>query len=174
MNITLLTRSLLCATICAVAFTGCNTRRLNKSGELGGDYINTAGGDGIYGKALPGRLEDGTEYSKGEYEAVNFDYDSSQITASERPKLDVVAEYMRKRPSGGLVVEGHSDERGSREYNLALGERRALAVRAYLIGLGIDGASMQTKSMGEENPVIEGHDEQSWRENRRAEFLFAY
>jgi peptidoglycan-associated lipoprotein len=174
MNINWLMRSVLCALICTIAFTGCKTRSAKKGGGLGGDYINPQADGGIYGEVLPGRLDDSTEIRDSQFTAVNFDYDSSQITASERPKLDVVAEYMRSRPSAGLVAEGHSDERGSREYNLALGERRALAVRAYLIGLGIDGANIQTKSMGEEDPVVEGHDEQSWRENRRVEFLLAY
>jgi peptidoglycan-associated lipoprotein len=67
-------------------------------------------------------------------------------------------------------VEGNCDERGSNEYNLALGERRALAVRAYLVNLGIDAGRIQTKSLGEERPVALGHDESSWQQNRRAEF----
>jgi peptidoglycan-associated lipoprotein len=73
-----------------------------------------------------------------------------------------------------VVIEGHCDERGSREYNLALGERRALAVRAYLVGLGIDATRLQTKSYGEEQPVAMGHDESSWSRNRRAEFVLFY
>jgi peptidoglycan-associated lipoprotein len=69
-----------------------------------------------------------------------------------------------------LIAEGHCDERGSREYNLSLGEHRALAVRAYLVGLGVDGARIQTRSYGEEQPLDPGHDESAWRLNRRVEF----
>jgi len=69
-----------------------------------------------------------------------------------------------------VIVEGHADERGSREYNLALGERRALAVRDYLISLGVNSAAIQTKSYGEEMPENMGHDETAWRANRRAVF----
>ena len=71
-----------------------------------------------------------------------------------------------------MIVEGHCDERGSNEYNLALGERRALAVRAAMISAGIDGARVQTRSYGEERAVAFGHDESAWRLNRRAEFTF--
>ena len=69
-----------------------------------------------------------------------------------------------------MIVEGHGDERGSREYNLALGERRSLAVRDYLISLGVDPSVIQTKSFGEEMPGNMGHDEGAWRKNRRVEF----
>jgi len=105
------------------------------------------------------------------YEPVYFAYDSSQIDASERSKIEGVAEGLRPKLNAGIIVEGHCDERGSREYNMALGERRALAVRSYLMGLGIDGSRIHTKSMGEECPAAFGHDEQTWGLNRRAEFV---
>jgi peptidoglycan-associated lipoprotein len=69
-----------------------------------------------------------------------------------------------------VIIEGHGDERGSREYNLALGERRALAIRDYLISLGVDPSIIQTKSLGEEMPAATGHDESAWRMNRRGVF----
>jgi peptidoglycan-associated lipoprotein len=103
---------------------------------------------------------------------VLFAYDSAQIGLSERPKLEAVAAYLRKTSAGTRVVlEGHCDERGSREYNMALGERRSLAARAYLIGLGVDGSRLITRSYGEERPVDPGHDESSWRLNRRVESI---
>lgn len=101
---------------------------------------------------------------------VMFDYDSSQVSQTERAKVEAVAQYMRGKPNVGVVVEGHCDERGSAEYNLSLGDRRALAVRAYLIGLGIEAERVQTKSFGEEQPAAMGHDEESWRQNRRGVF----
>ena len=108
----------------------------------------------------------------GNFASVLFGYDSSRISPEERSKFDPVTKELGNNRSLVLVVEGHCDERGSREYNLTLGERRALAVREYLVGLGIDSAIIQTKSYGEEMPARLGHDEESWRSNRRAEFRF--
>jgi peptidoglycan-associated lipoprotein len=106
-------------------------------------------------------------------DAALFDYDSAQIKVSERAKLDKAADYLKnKNTKAGVIVEGHCDERGSAEYNMTLGERRAVAARTYLTGLGVDGAKIQTKSLGKEKPVNPGHDEAAWRVNRRAEFIF--
>ncbi len=101
---------------------------------------------------------------------VYFAYDSSQVSPAEAGKCEQVADYLRKGKGSGVIVEGHADERGSREYNLALGERRALAVRDYLIVLGVDASVIHTKSLGEEMPDDMGHDEAAWRKNRRAVF----
>ncbi len=101
---------------------------------------------------------------------VYFAYDSSQVNPEEAGKCEQVASHLKKGKGNGVIVEGHADERGSREYNLALGERRALAVRDYLISLGVDPAVIQTKSYGEEMPDNMGHDEAAWRMNRRAVF----
>ncbi len=103
-------------------------------------------------------------------EPVRFAYDSFQVADSERAKIEAVASYMRQNAALTLVSEGNCDERGSAEYNLSLGERRALAVRAYLIGLGIDAGRIQTLSYGEERPASPGHDEASWAANRRVDF----
>lgn len=159
---------------------GCTKRPSSAKGSGGtdSDRLSVIGSDDFYsGDNLPGRPdEDGRSIADGQspFEPVYFDYDSSQIGESERFKIDQVAEYMRKGQDVGIIVEGHTDERGSREYNVALGERRALAVRAYLIGLGIDGNRIQTKSYGEENPVAFGHDDASWALNRRGEFVLFY
>ncbi len=114
----------------------------------------------------------GIEMEMGQYEAVYFDYDSQQLNPAEQGKIDAVVAYLQQNATHGVIVEGHCDERGSNEYNLALGERRALAVRAAMIAAGIDGARVQTRSYGEERGVAFGHDESSWRLNRRAEFIF--
>ncbi len=103
-------------------------------------------------------------------EAVRFGYDSTQILSSEMSKLAAVSTYLRDNAGDVVIVEGHCDERGSREYNVALGERRALAVRAFLIGQGVSVDRLQTRSMGEEVPADMGHTESAWRQNRRAEF----
>ena len=148
-----------------------------KAGAAGGGDLDPLTGlprDGIYADGLGPRFDlgDGEEVA-GMFSSVYFSYDSAQISPEERSKLETVAQHLRANPSSRLVIEGHCDERGSREYNLSLGERRALAARAYLIGLGIDGGRLQTKSYGSERPVAFGHDESAWRMNRRAEFLLA-
>ena len=152
-----------------VGMSGCK-KRPPKGGP--GDINNVGGvvGSDLYGEGLADRLTGGQEIA-GQFTPVYFDYDSSQIKDSERSKLDAVASHLQGAASVNLIVAGHTDERGSNEYNLALGERRALAVRAYLVGLGIDGARIQTKSLGEEQPVAMGHDESSWGQNRRGEFI---
>ncbi|MBU1692449.1 MAG: OmpA family protein [Verrucomicrobia bacterium] len=134
------------------------------------DNVGGVVGSDLYGEGLSDRFAAGQEM-RGQFAPVYFDYDSSQIKDSERSKLDAVASHLQGAASGNLIVEGNCDERGSNEYNLALGERRALAVRAYLVGLGIDGARIQTKSLGEEQPVAMGHEEDSWSQNRRGEFV---
>lgn len=106
----------------------------------------------------------------GQFGPVHFDYESATITTPERPVIERVAAHLRANPRDRLLVEGHCDERGSNEYNLALGERRAIAVRAYLVALGIEAQRIQTISYGEERPACAGHDEEAWRGNRRAEF----
>lgn len=100
---------------------------------------------------------------------IYFAFDSFAIERSERPKLDGVAEWLQRNPDARLLIAGHTDERGTPEYNRALGERRALAVRSYLIGLGVGGARLGTISYGEEKPAASGSGESVWRLNRRSE-----
>lgn len=103
---------------------------------------------------------------------VYFGYDSSSVSPSELSKVQMVAQHLNANPGQGVIIQGHTDERGSREYNLALGERRALAVREVLLSLGIGADRIQTLSFGEEQPAIPGFDESAWSMNRRAEFQF--
>jgi len=152
----------------ALATTGCRSR---KGGRLSSD--NIGGEMGADSSSLPPRIEGSLNIlTSVKYDAVLFDYDSAQIRESERSKLEAVSDYLKNNRDVGGIIEGNCDERGSEEYTLAVGERRALAARAYLVGLGIDGARIQTKSYGEENPVDPGHDESAWSKNRRAEFVF--
>ena len=101
---------------------------------------------------------------------VFFDYDSDEITSAAEQKLTAKAAVLRANPGVRLRIEGHADQRGSTEYNLALGQRRAEAVRAYLVNLGIDGSRLSTLSYGKERPLVEGEDEDAFARNRRAEF----
>lgn len=98
---------------------------------------------------------------------VFFDFDKSDLGAEARTTLERQAFFLRKYPSLSITIEGHCDERGTREYNLALGERRAAAVRDYLVSLGIDGSRVSTISYGKERPVNPASTEQAWAENRR-------
>ncbi len=104
------------------------------------------------------------------YKMVHFDYDKSDIKPEAKPILENIAMDLKATPSKYLLTEGHCDERGTNEYNLALGERRALSIREYLFGLGVDPERIVTISYGEERPLEMGHDESAWRVNRRGEF----
>lgn len=104
-------------------------------------------------------------------DTVYFDFDKSVIKASEAAKLSAVADFIKAHPEDDLVVQGHCDERGTEEYNRALGERRALAVREALVKLGSSAEKITTVSYGKDRPVEMGHDEAAWSKNRRSEFV---
>jgi peptidoglycan-associated lipoprotein len=102
-------------------------------------------------------------------EVVYFDYDRSEIRADSRALLDRKTRIMRDEPTVRIRIEGHADERGSTEYNLALGSRRAEAVRAYITGAGIQSSRIEIVSFGEDRPADRGRSEAAWTRNRRAE-----
>jgi peptidoglycan-associated lipoprotein len=160
----------LVAVVAASGTVGCKRK---PKGPKAGDGMGEFGPGGLMGPGGGYGSEMNPDFLNeiaSRFEAVYFEYDSAQIGASERAKLEAVAEYLRGAPDVSLIAEGHCDERGSNEYNVALGERRAQAARAYLIGLGIASERIRTISYGEEQPVAFGHDEESWRLNRRAQF----
>jgi len=101
---------------------------------------------------------------------IYFDFDKYNLREDARRILDLNAEILKTNPDVNIVIEGHCDERGTNEYNLALGENRAKAAKDYLVRLGIDASRITTLSYGEEQPVAMGHDEESWSQNRRGEF----
>lgn len=138
-----------------------------------GNVIPEKIGDSV----LPPRDPDGlgTKLTGAEVEFaknIQFDYDSFQIKDSEVEKIKAAGEFMKAHGDVTLVCEGNCDERGTAEYNMSLGENRALAVRAYLIGLSVDGTKVMTKSFGKEKPVDTGHTEAAHAKNRRVEFAF--
>ena len=100
-----------------------------------------------------------------------FDYDRSSLRDDARGSLAADAEWLKKYPSTRVLVEGHCDERGTSEYNLALGDRRANAAREYLASLGVDGSRIKTVSYGKERPFCAQPTEACWQENRRAHFV---
>ena len=105
------------------------------------------------------------------FQPIFYRLDSSEVDAESQKVLTANAEILRKYPSWVITIEGHSDERGTAEYNLALGERRAAAARTYLVSLGIPAERLKTVSYGKEFPFDPGHDEAAWAKNRRAHFV---
>lgn len=101
---------------------------------------------------------------------VHFDYDRAEIRSDDASALDAKVSILQANPNLRIRVHGHCDERGSDEYNLALGNRRATAVKAFLVNRGIDASRIETQSWGEERPIAQGTTEDAWSQNRRAEF----
>jgi peptidoglycan-associated lipoprotein len=100
-----------------------------------------------------------------------FDYDKSSIRPDAKLNLDENAKWLKANPQAALTIEGHCDERGTREYNLGLGQRRAKAAKDYLVSAGIDAKRIKAISYGKERPFEPGHDESAWKWNRRAHFV---
>ena len=99
---------------------------------------------------------------------VYFGFDSAELSGSAQATLDRQAAFLNVNPALVVIVEGHADERGTREYNLALGDRRAIAVRDYMLAKGLNSARIRTVSYGKERPAVSGSNEDAWERNRRA------
>ncbi|HMM74347.1 MAG TPA: peptidoglycan-associated lipoprotein Pal [Gammaproteobacteria bacterium] len=140
------------------------------SGEM--SDIDAARSSGVADGAGVGGAELNDPNSPLAVRVIYFDYDSSNIREDFQSVVEAHAAYLAAHPETTITLEGHADERGSREYNLALGERRALALRRQLVLLGATAGQIRTVSYGEERPVAEGHDEQSYSLNRRAEIIY--
>lgn len=120
-----------------------------------------------------GERDEGPE-ARAELDKIYFDYDRALVRDDMKDALRSNANKILENSDwGAIIVEGHCDERGSEEYNFALGERRAATVKKYLVALGVPGNRLQTVSFGETQPMAGGHDESSWGRNRRAEFRSA-
>jgi len=102
---------------------------------------------------------------------VFFDFDRSNIRSDGKPALNEDAGWLRVHKTAVITIEGHCDERGTSEYNMALGEHRARAAKDYLMAMGIDGTQVRTVSYGKERPFVSGHDESAWKQNRRDHFV---
>jgi peptidoglycan-associated lipoprotein len=101
---------------------------------------------------------------------IHFDYDKANIRGEDAATLDSKVAILQANPNLRIRIHGHCDERGSDEYNLALGNRRAQSTKQYLVSHGIDASRIETQSWGEERPMVDGHDESAWSQNRRDEF----
>lgn len=161
----------------ALAMVGCKTKKSVADGvELGEPEAVTDVETVIdeSGASVTGaRFEDSLNKVEGlNFEAVYFGFDSYVIPPTEMAKIQAVADHLKSNSGHVLVVEGNTDERGSNEYNLSLGENRAQTVRTALVNLGIMQDRIQTRSFGEEKPAVQGANESAWKMNRRAEFSF--
>jgi peptidoglycan-associated lipoprotein len=113
----------------------------------------------------------GKEAAGSRFEDVLFDFDKADLNPAGRETLKKLADYLTAKKEASVLVEGNCDERGTVEYNLALGEKRALSAMNYLIGLGVDKGRIKTISYGKERPLDPGHDEAAWAKNRRDHFV---
>jgi peptidoglycan-associated lipoprotein len=158
----------LCAALLLLA--GCSTPDEKPQGSALGGGAGGTGAGGIASSELAGQPTPGTQedlaVSVGD--RVFFDYDSVVLSPEATGVLDQQAAWLQQYPNVIVTIEGHADERGTREYNLALGDRRANAVKNYLLALGVPPGRLLTISYGEERPADPGHDEAAWSQNRRA------
>ncbi|MCB1530530.1 MAG: peptidoglycan-associated lipoprotein Pal [Rhodospirillales bacterium] len=159
----------------AVSLTACSS---NKEGDVEplvmGERENVSqgpldgtegyGGEGVESSAVPGSQQD-LVVNVGD--RVFFGYDRYDLAPEARDVLDAQAQWLGRYPSVNVTIEGHSDERGTREYNLALGERRASSVKNYLTSMGVDPIRINTISYGKERPAVIGANPGSWAQNRR-------
>ncbi len=151
------------------------TDGMTRQGEAGGMQDGAVGESRITEEPVIGEnsLTPAAQAAKStpELQRIFFDYDQYTLTPEARQILADNADFMKQRPQAAVVIEGHSDERGSDEYNLALGERRAQAARDYLLSLGVPSDRLSVVSYGEERPLVQGSGEGTWKQNRRVEFL---
>lgn len=159
-----------------IAFSGCSSK--GKPKDEGGPGstpgISGTGGTGQPGGEGPGGASGstGAQVSGMPSERlVYFDYDRSDIRPDARAVLEAHAAFLAAHPTN-IRLEGHADERGSREYNLALGERRAESVKRTLVIMGVTESLMNTLSYGKERPIDSGHNEAAWQRNRRVEIIY--
>jgi peptidoglycan-associated lipoprotein len=119
------------------------------------------------GAPIPGSQADFVAQMRGQ-DTIYFDTDRYNIDSADAAALQTQAQWLARYPNKQATIEGHADERGTRDYNLALGERRANAAKNFLVSIGVSAARLSTVSYGKERPVALGSDEQSWARNRRA------
>ena len=137
-----------------------------------GGQAGAPGQAGVAGQADAVLLDPKNPASPLVKRRILFDYDSAAIRDEYRSLLESHAKYLLKEKAAKVILQGHADERGSREYNLALGQRRSESVYKALSLLGVPDAQLEAVSFGEEKPVAEGHDEEAWMQNRRTEILY--
>jgi len=147
--------------------------KLDGGDTAGAEATDTGAGQDVATTTSETALTDDSDQDLLSERKVYFDYDRSEIKPEFREILSAHANYLASNPSVSVSIEGHCDERGTREYNIALGERRAHSVLQFLTLQGVSKSQINTVSYGEERPDVEGHDESAWKWNRRAVFVYA-
>jgi peptidoglycan-associated lipoprotein len=162
----------------AFLFAGCakNKKIVEGGGEEG--KVGVAEGGGAKAGKIEGELHakkypgiEGEVIESSMLKDIHFAFDRYDLSEEARATLAKNAEFMKKSPQARIQIEGHCDERGTAEYNLALGERRANSAKQYLISLGVPASQLSTISYGEEMPLDPGHNEEAWAKNRRDHFV---
>jgi peptidoglycan-associated lipoprotein len=164
------TAAILLTLLGSVALSACASKAPKQLPPDPGGAISTdtSGGTGTgSGVAVPGSQADFVAQLMG-LDTILFETDRYNIDSTDQTALAAQAQWLLRYPAKRATIEGHCDERGTREYNLALGERRANSAKNYLVSLGVDAARLSTVSYGKERPVALGSDEESWSRNRRA------
>lgn len=133
----------------------------------GGQDTGAGNGAGMSDAIVPGTQRDFVQFAQGQ-DTIYFDTDRYNIDSEDAARLQRQAQWLARYPNKRLTVEGHADERGTRDYNLALGERRANSAKNYLVSLGVQASRIRTVSYGKERPVALGSNESAWAQNRRA------
>ena len=166
-------KSALLFTILAAVLTLSSCANMKKKPTDGvGDNSEAAKVDNGKGNGMSLELNGDSDSNKaGALKTVYFDFNSAGLSNDTKETLNGNAQFLKSNPSVKIQVEGHSDERGGVQFNLALGEKRAKGVREYLIGQGVEANRLTIISLGKEKPVSFGHDEESWSKNRRANFV---
>jgi peptidoglycan-associated lipoprotein len=164
----LLLGALLFAAVLALLLGGCSSTKDESEDMYGPGGLNESDLEGQSGSSLEQYRRGTLGDSQGPLDDVTFDYDSADLSANAREVLNLDAEWLRANPSAKIEIEGHCDSRGTIEYNLGLGARRANAVRDYLMSLGIPAGRMATISYGKELPLCQEETESCWARNRRA------
>ena len=166
--------TLICS-LALVTMTACSSKNDQSSlVEDGSDASLGLDSDGALTVGEPNGSADGWNgpAELADNHTIYFAYNSENIQDQYLGVMQANAAYLKKNPEARVIIEGHTDERGSREYNLALGERRAQAAQAYLATSGVSASRMEAISYGEDQPADPGHDESAWAKNRRAEVSY--
>ena len=190
--------AILAAVLAAVALSGCTATKANMSGDARDEGVPLSGGilagDGATASAEDGELQESPGFSDETGDArgqdglspddprlndpdlrqrlIYFEFDQSAVTPDQLAVIEAHARFLIENPHRAVLLEGHADERGSNEYNLALGQRRANAVRDILVANGADSYNIESVSFGEERPRVPASNEAAWAENRRVEIRY--
>jgi peptidoglycan-associated lipoprotein len=169
-----------------VLVSGCSTSKVAKAPDQAGEQIATSadkkdkddtGGsdrDRITERRLPSdEIPAYIKELQSKIKDIHFDFDKYDIMEADRPTLQEIAAILKKHKSLRIIIEGHADDRGTNEYNLGLGDRRAQGAKAYLMSLGVTSQRVDTVSYGEEKPLCTEQTEDCWGRNRRAHFVLA-